>query len=186
MTPKNFTAFCLLFLVMTSLKAQHEIVPEKGYTPQIGIMVDMLDEIKDRVTEDVKDLSQEQTDFLFDDKANSIGAIIMHLIATEAYYQSETLEGRPWTNEERQQYEMAGGLGSESREGIKGKPIQYYLDLWDEVRAKSHAGLKEKDDAWFASQIDEGVNIHWVWFHVLEHGASHMGQISLVKARLPR
>lgn len=185
MRNKLTLAFCLLFLVTTSLKSQNEIIPREGYSTQIGIMVDMLDELKDRISENVKDLSQEQTDYHFDDKANSIGAIIMHLIATEAYYQSETLEGKPWTAEEKEQYQLAGGLGPDSKGKFKGKPIQYYLDLWDEVRAKTHAGFKEKDDKWFAEQIDDGVNNHWVWFHVLEHEASHMGQISLIKARLP-
>ncbi len=57
-------------------------------------MVDMLEELKDRLTEDIRDLDQAETDYLFDDKANSIGAIIMHLVATESYYQVETLEAR--------------------------------------------------------------------------------------------
>ena len=77
-------------------------------------------------------------------------------------------------------------MGPESREAIKGKPIKYYLDLWDTVREKTLAGLKKRDDAWFASDVDEGINNHWVWFHVLEHLAAHMGQIDLVKKRLPQ
>mgnify|MGYP001827458025 FL=1 len=183
---KRILLVCLLLAISLPTQAQNEIIPVEGYSTQIGIMVFMLDDMKDRISNDVKELSQEQTDFLFDDKANSIGAIIMHLIATEAYYQTETLEGRPWTEEEKKLYATAGGLGAESRDGLKGKPIQYYLDLWDEVRKKSHKGLKEKDDEWFAQQIDEGINNHYVWYHVLEHAASHMGQISLIKARLPQ
>ena len=185
MSIKRFILLSLSFLVFCSMRAQHEIIPEEGYSTQIGVMVDMLEDLKDRITEDVKDLSQEQTDFQFDEKANSVGAIIMHLIANESYYQVETLEGRSWTEEEKNLYELAGGLGPDSRDQFQGKPIEHYLELWDQVRAKTLTGLKEKDDQWFASQIDEGVNNHWVWFHVLEHSASHMGQISLVKARMP-
>lgn len=176
----------LLLAISLPVQAQNEVVPVEGYSTQIGIMVFMLDDMKDRITDQVKELSQEQIDYVFDDKANSIGAIMMHLIATEAYYQSETLEGRPWTEEEKKLYSTAGGLGAESREEFKGKPVQYYLDLWDEVRKKSLNGLKEKDDIWFAEQIDEGINNHYVWYHVLEHAASHMGQIALVKARIPQ
>jgi len=62
--------FCFSFSVVN---AQYEIKPEKGYTPQIGLMVDMLEELKDRLTEDISDLDQAETDYLFDDKANSIG-----------------------------------------------------------------------------------------------------------------
>ena len=184
-TPRKI--YCLLVFCssLSLLHGQYEIKPAEGYTPQIGVMVDMLEDLKDRITEDVKDLTLEETDFLFDGEANSIGALIMHLVANESYYQVETLEERQWTPEEAEFFMAAGGLGPKAREKYRGKPIQYYLDLWDEVRAKTLAGLKTRDDAWFASGIDEGVNNHWVWFHVMEHSANHMGQIALVKNRLP-
>lgn len=180
----------LVFLFLCSscsiAYAQHQILPEEGFTPQIGIMVDMLQELKDRLSQEVKDLDQAQTDFLFDENANSIGAMLMHIMATEAYTQVETLQGRQWTDEEQAFWIVAGGLGDESREKIKGKPISYYLDLWDEIRAKTLEGLKKKDDAWFAANIDEGINNHWAWFHILEHQAAHMGQVAIVKKRLPK
>ena len=178
-------AFLLLSNSLITVHGQNEIRPAEGYTPQIGIMVNMLEDLKDRISADVSGLTLEQTDYLIDEDANSIGVMIMHLVANESYYQVETLEGRQWTEEEASLLALAGGMGPEAREQLKGNPIQYYLDLWDEVRKKSLAGLKEKDDAWFASYIDEGINNHWVWFHVMEHMAAHMGQIAMVKARLP-
>ena len=66
--------FCFSFGI---INAQHEIIPKEGYSTQIGIMVDMLEEVKDLVTEQVRELTLEETDFLFDDQANSIGAILM-------------------------------------------------------------------------------------------------------------
>lgn len=182
---KNATLL-ILFFSLSFVNAQYEIKPEKGYTPQIGVMVNMLKDLKNRITELTRDLDQAETDYLFDDKANSIGALIMHLVSTEAYYQVETLEGLTWTDEEAEFWGVAGGLGEKTRDKIKGKPIKYYLDLWDQVRKKTLEGLKAKDDAWFASSIDEGVNNYWVWFHVLEHSANHMGQIALVKNRLTK
>ena len=181
---KSVTLLVLCFSI-SLVNAQYEIKPEKGYTPQIGIMVDMLEDLKNRIADMAKDLNQEETDYLFDEKANSIGAIIMHIVATESYTWVETLEERSWTDEEGEFWGIAGGLGAESRDKLKGKPIKYYLDLWDQVRKKTLEGLKGKDDAWFAANIDEGVNNHWAWFHVLEHSANHMGQIALVKSRLP-
>ena len=182
---RTLLSLVVLCLFLSVSNAQGVIEPAEGYSPQIGIMVDMLEEIKDIITEDVKDLSQEQTDFLLDDKANSIGAMIMHIAATEAYFQVETLEGRTWTEEEAKFWSIAGALTDETRAKLKGKPIAYYLDLWNEVRMKTLEGLKTKDDAWFASSIDEGINFHWAWFHILKHTAAHRGQISLVKSRLP-
>ena len=181
---KRIAAMVVLCFSFSLANAQYEIIPEEGYSPQIGTMVDMLEDIKDRITEDVRDLNQEETDYLFDDKANSIGSIIMHLVSTESYYQVETLEERAWTDEEIEFWGIAGELGTETREKLKGKPIKYYLDLWDQVREKSLEGLKSRDDEWFASSVEEGINYHWVWFHVLEHSANHMGQIALIKNRL--
>jgi uncharacterized damage-inducible protein DinB len=170
---------------MACLQAQYIIEPAEGYSTQIGIMVEMLEDLKARISANVQDLSQRQTDYMIDEKGNSIGALLMHIMATEAYTQVETLEGRNWTAEEAAFWNAAGELGAVSRAKIKGKPITYYLELWDEVRAKTLDGLKQRDDAWFASMIEEGMNYHWAWFHVLEHTANHMGQIASVKNRLP-
>ena len=176
----------LLCFSISIIWAQGEIKPVEGYAPQIGFMVDMLEEMKELIEEQTRDLNQAETDFLFDEQANSIGAMIMHMAATEAYIQVETLEERQWTEEERSFWAVAGGLGEQSRTNLKGKPITYYLDLWDEVRKKTLQGLKTKDDAWFAASIGEGMNNHWAWFHILKHSANHRGQIALVKARLPK
>ena len=98
----------LTCLLTTVGYGQYEIIPADGYTLQIGTMVAMLEDLKGRITDQVKDLSIEETDYHFDDKANSIGAIIMHLIATESYYQVETLEIRPWSADEMKTWGAAG------------------------------------------------------------------------------
>ena len=175
----------LYFMISGSIMAQYIVEPSEGYTPQIGIMVDMLEELKSIIEEEVRELSIEQTDFLIDEQANSIGAMIMHIAATEAYIQVESIEGRRWTDEEQEFWSAGGGLGDDSRATIKGKPVSYYLELWDQVRAKTLEGFKTKDDEWFAGNIDENMNAHWAWFHVLKHTAQHHGQIALVKKRLP-
>lgn len=175
----------VICLTTTTTFAQNEIKPAEGYTPQIGLMVNMLEDLKDRITAEVKDLDLTETDFQYDEDANSIGSLVMHLVSTEAYYQIETLESRQLTEDEQARLGVAGGLNDESKKILKGKPIQHYLDLWNEVRQKTLAGLKTKDDAWFASNIEEGINYHWVWYHVMEHSANHMGQIGTVKNRLP-
>ena len=182
---KKITALSILFLSFSSLNAQYEMEPVEGYSPRIGLMVYMLEDLKRRITEEVQDLNQSQTDFMFDEDANSIGSLIMHLVSTEAYFQIETLEGRQWTEQEQERLGIAGGLNDETKRQLKGKPIHHYLDLWGEVREKTLAGLKTKDDTWFASSVDEGMNYHWAWYHVMEHSANHMGQIALVKNRLP-
>ncbi len=149
-------------------------------------MVYMLEDLKNRITEQVKDLDQTQIDFLYDADANSIGALIMHLVSTESYYQTATLMEREWTAAERTRLGVAGELNKEVKSILKGEPIAYYLDLWDEVREKTLKALQTKDDDWFASNLEEGLNYHYIWYHVMEHSANHMGQIATIKNRLPK
>lgn len=176
-----------LFIVSMTIQAQNMIGPKEGFTPQIGTMVSMLNDLSNRVEYTVKDLSTEELDFLMDDKANRIGSLIMHLAATEAFYQVYTFENREFNDEEKAQWEVAMGLGDEAREEYQGQDVNYYLDIYKGVREKTISLLKEKDDAWFAS-VPKGYNMnnHWAWFHVMEHQSSHLGQILLIKKRLPK
>jgi len=74
------------------------------------------------------------------------------------------------------------GIG---REKFQGKPIQYYLDIYDEVRAKTLEEFKKKDDDWLLKKEDGyDTNNYWSWFHVMEHQSSHLGQILLMKKRI--
>ncbi|UZD23630.1 DinB family protein [Algoriphagus halophytocola] len=166
--------------------AQLTISPAKGYDHDIGNMISMLEDLRARIIRSTEGLNQAQTDFLLDEKANRIGAMIMHLAATEVYYQAYTFERRSFNEEEKAKWETALYLGEDARNEFVGKPISYYLDAWTEVRVKTKELLKTKDDDWFSSNIEgEKVSNHWAWFHVMEHQANHMGQINMLRSRLP-
>ncbi|WP_299125596.1 DUF664 domain-containing protein [uncultured Winogradskyella sp.] len=178
------TLLLVAFLSTSFAFAQNEIKPPKGFTKDIGNMISMLDNLKQRVERNVRNLNQEGTDFLLDENANSPGAIIYHLAATEAYYQVYTFEGRGFNAEEKKKWETALSLGDKAREEFKDKPIQYYMDIYDNVRKKTKELLKTKDDEWFKKKIGNMSN-HWAWFHVMEHQANHMGQLAMITKRIP-
>ncbi len=180
---KKLSLLLVLFLVCLPLFSQNTIKPPKGYSQDIGNMISMLDNLKQRVERNVAGLDQAGADFLLDENANSPGAIIYHLAATETYYQAYTFEGRGFNAEEKEKWETALSLGEKARKEFKGKPIKYYLDLYDEVREKTKELLKTKDDKWFAKKNGTMSN-HWAWFHVMEHQANHMGQLALITKRI--
>jgi len=180
---KKLSLLLVLFLVCSPLFSQNTIKPPKGYSHDIGNMISMLDNLKQRVERNVVGLDQAGTDFLLDEEANSAGAIIYHLAATEAYYQAYTFEGRGFNTEEKKKWETALNLGEKARKEYKGKPIRYYLDLYDAVREKTKELLKIKDDKWFEKKNGNMSN-HWAWFHVMEHQANHMGQLALITKRI--
>jgi len=72
------------------------IGPQKGYTPEIGTLVSMMAFTRMQVVANVKGLSQQDLDFLLDAKANTIGALLMHLAATETYYGMNSFGGIKW------------------------------------------------------------------------------------------
>ncbi|REG88575.1 mycothiol transferase [Algoriphagus antarcticus] len=183
---KSFLIFTLV-LVSSSLSfGQNTMNPPEGYDHDTGTMVSMLENLRARIIYSTQELNQEQTDFLLDDKANRIGAMIMHLAATEVYYQAYTFEGRGFNKEEKKKWETALNLGDEARAEFVGKPIQYYLEIWSKVRQNTLDMLKTKDDKWFGELAKGGqTDNHWAWFHVMEHQANHMGQINMLRSRLP-
>jgi uncharacterized damage-inducible protein DinB len=165
------------------------IGPRKGYSPQIGVLVSMLNYNRHTILQMVQSLTMKQLDHLHDPKANSIGALILHLGAVDKYYQVNTFEGRQdFNNKEKAEWDAALNLGDDGRKSIKGHDLQYYIDRITSVREHTLKELKERDDKWL-SRVDptkkEPVNNYWKWFHVCEHESNHRGQIAWLKGRLP-
>jgi hypothetical protein len=144
------------------------------------------------VLDSVKGMSQKDLDFLLDDKANTIGALLLHLAATDRIYQINTFEGNPLKDlpdSYKQQFGIAMQLGEPARKSIKGNNLDYYLNILGETRDKSLGEFRKRDDTWLLT-IDKGwgwgpTNNYCKWFHVCEHESNHNGQIKLLKTRLP-
>lgn len=168
------------------------IGPKKGYSPQIGTLVSMMAWMRMIVLDSVKGMSQKDLDFLLDDKANTIGALLLHLAATDRIYQINTFEGNPLKDlpdSYKQQFGIAMQLGEPARKSIKGNNLDYYLNIVGETRDKSLGEFRKRDDTWLLT-IDKGwgwgpTNNYCKWFHVCEHESNHNGQIKLLKTRLP-
>ncbi|WP_433765007.1 DinB family protein [Flavobacterium ginsenosidimutans] len=158
----------------------------EGASPKIADMISMLEDLKARVERTVKNMSQYEIDYLHDAEANRIGALVMHLAAAEKYYQVFTFENRDFNEEEKKKWGNALDLDQGGRDEFKGHDIQYYLDIYNEVRAKTIEELKKRDDAWFAEvQTRYDWTNQYCWFHVMEHQSSHLGQILFLKKRIP-
>src|ERR1700728_2848541 len=72
------------------------IGPKEGYSPQIGTLVSEMAFMRSQVLNNVKGLTMEQLDWLMDNKANTIGALLFHLCATDAFYHEHTFKGVAW------------------------------------------------------------------------------------------
>jgi hypothetical protein len=168
------------------------IGPKPGYTPQVGTIVTMLTWMERAVLGPTRSLKQQDLDFLFDKNANTIGALMLHLAATETYYQMNTFDGMKWdswSDDIKKKWDPAMNLGDAGRATIKGHDRDYYVNILHEVREKTLAEFRKKEDVWFLA-ADKGwpwgpTNNLCKWFHVCEHEAHHTGQIALLRKRLP-
>jgi uncharacterized damage-inducible protein DinB len=168
------------------------IGPREGFSPQVGTLVSMLEWMRSAILQPVQGLTMTQLDYLHDSKANSIGALLLHLAAIERLYQLNTFEGRKWNDWDamtKKDWAVAAGLGEAARQTIRGHNLDYYLDLLREGREHTLAELRKRDDVWLM-QIDRGwtwgpTNNYCKWFHVCEHESNHNGQIKWIKGRLP-
>ena len=166
--------------------------PKKGYSPQIGTLVSMMAFMRDQVLRSVKGMSVKDLDFLLDEKANRIGALLLHLVAVEKFYQANTFDGmtpdklpEAW----KEKWGPAMELGDPGRKQIQGNTLDFYLSSLSETREKTLEEFRKRDDAWLmAADKTWGwgpTNNYCKWFHVTEHEANHNGQIKLLKTRIP-
>jgi hypothetical protein len=160
----------------------------------VGTFVSLLTWMREAngVISATKNLTTADLDCLIDPNANTIGALMLHLAATETYYQLNTFEGRKWDSwpdSVKKQWDPAMNLGDLGRKTIKGHDRNYYLNLLQGTRAKTLAEFSKRDDAWFMA-VDKDwpwgpTNNYCKWFHVCEHEAHHTGQIAFLRKRLP-
>ena len=176
----------------TGLNDRNIIGPKEGFTPQLGTLVSMMNWMRFVILRPVKGMSVKDLDYLIDDNANSIGAMLWHLAATERYYQINTFENREWGDWDQKDiddWSIASGLGQKAREIIKGNPLEFYLEKLETVREHTLKEFAKRDDNWLMS-VDEQwgwgpTNNYCKWFHVCEHESNHNGQFKFIKSRLP-
>jgi len=166
--------------------------PKEGFSPQIGTLVSMMNWMRMVMLSPVRGMSTEDLDYLVDEKANSIGAMLWHLASTERFYQIHTFEGRQWGDwdeEDKLNWSVASGLGDEARKTIKGNDLDFYLQKLSDVRENTLRELANLDDDWLM-YVDKKwpwgpTNNYCKWFHVCEHESNHNGQFKFIKSRLP-
>jgi len=178
--------------VSPAVASDNIIGPKPGYSPQVGTLVAMLTWMRETILRPVQGMTADQLDYLTDDKANTIGAMLFHLAATERFYQLHTLDNRQWGDwpeADKKRFTAASQLGEVGRKTIKGNSLEYYLDILHEVRANTLSAFKTRDDVWLMT-VDKNwpwgpTNTYCKWFHVCEHESNHNGQIKWLKSRLP-
>ena len=168
------------------------IGPQEGYSPQIGTLLSTMTMMRTWIVRQVDGLSTEQLDFQIDEESNSIGAMLLHLAATERYYQLNTFDDMSWgswSDEIKKEWDIPMNLGKAAREKIKGNDLNYYLTKLEEVRSTTIKEFAKRDDEWLQKSVpffeNKPTNNYCKWFHVCEHESNHNGQIKFIMKRFP-
>jgi uncharacterized damage-inducible protein DinB len=164
--------------------------PMPGYSPQIGTLVSEMIWMRTMALAAVRSMTQAQLDFLLDAKANRIGALLLHLAATDRWYQLNTFENvspqRVDAHPAYKDWVVPMNLGEPARQQIKGHDLDYYLNIMRETREKTLAEFRKRDDDWLLVAHGASINNLCKWFHVCEHESHHTGQIAMIAGRAPR
>ncbi len=167
------------------------IGPKEGYAPQVGTLVSMMNWMRGVILQPVYGMSVKDLDYRHDDQSDSTGVILMHLVATERFYQINTFEEGVHFESGRkgnQLYRAASSLGSAGWKTFNGKDLDYYLEKLESCRQFSLAEMKKYDDSWLEVTDDNfwesPTNNYCKWFHVVEHESNHNGLIKYLKRRL--
>lgn len=169
----------------------HIIGPKDGFSPQVGTLLSMMTWMRNVVVLGVENMEKEELDNLHDSKSNSIGAMLLHLAATERQYQIRTFEWDiEFKGDGKINWDAAMRLGDKGRKYIKGYSLDYYLNNLSETRLTTINEFKQRDDYWLSKVEPSGfqnlpTNNYCKWFHVCEHESNHNGQIKWIKSRLP-
>lgn len=158
-----------------------------GYTPNISRLICMMNYARQVTLHSVNGLTVKELDHIFDDKSNSIGALLLHIASVEYFYQKFTFEERDLTEEENSKWIAALDLGEKGQKEIRGNDLDHYINILSELRNRTYELLKGKDDAWLEKKVSYGkteANNYHLWFHVFEDEINHRGQISWLRKRI--
>lgn len=169
---------------------RYTIEPLEGFSNKIGELAFMLDHTRTLTLGEVSGFQRSDLDYLEDGSSNSIGALLYHIAAIEKVHQLITFENRDFTEEEFAEWGAAIELGAKARKEIKGKSLDFYLQLLHDTRNETLRLLREKEDSWLyaGGAWPNGVpfNHYYLWFHVMEDEISHRGQIRMMKKKLKK
>lgn len=170
--------------------------PVPGYSPQIGRYVAQLAEVRADLLQELDGLTPAQLDWHPDDQTESIGTLLLHLDAVEWSWIHQDIFGAaddayPGSWAEAMPIRMKVPQ-------VQGRPLAAYLGQLAATRARTLETLQGFTDADLSRLVGEAepppgqaprsilYTIDWIIWHIIEHEATHVGQVELLRRLAPR
>jgi uncharacterized damage-inducible protein DinB len=152
----------------------------KELPPRVALFYSMMERARRNLLKRVETLSKETIDYSPEPKMiESIGTLLLHIAAVEYGWIFEDIGGQEMEYE-KWKY---GFSVREGKDQIEGKDVEFYLSRLREVRQEVFKFLKTLSDNDLDSMVDvdsEKVSVEWILFHLIEHEAMHIGQVSVL------
>lgn len=154
-------------------------------SPRVSFLFSMMEKTRNRLLRVIEELPDETIDFTPDvENVETIGTLLLHIAGVEWSWIFEDIDGEEMDYE---RWKYAFPL-RENLTQLTGNGKQFYIDRLHEVRKEIRQRLREMDDSSLHQLVDIGhaeVTVEWILFHLMEHEAMHIGQISILN-RLSR
>jgi len=155
--------------------------------PRVALLWGMLEATREKTHQFVNGLSEKELSTRAVPGAHTIGTLLTHIAETELSWIKEVILGKPLTPEEKEAF----------RSDLYGKPddtqapaisLEFFLKNLEQVRHLTEETVFKFKDADLESiRIEKGKEKHyedsigWILYHLVEHEASHQGQIAMLK-----
>ena len=152
-------------------------------SPRISKWYAQMYEIRQWLLHMIGDLSIEEIDFTPDERTvESVGTLLIHIAAVEWSWIFEDIDGLEMDFDKfKHGFSLRPNVNIQQ---IEGKTLQFYITMLDEVREQVYERMQQLTDEDLEKEVEENGNkftIDWIFFHLVEHEAMHVGQISLLK-----
>ncbi|MFW9842764.1 MAG: DinB family protein [Candidatus Thorarchaeota archaeon] len=162
---------------------------------QVGIFASQLDNQMDKLLAAVEGLSVAQLEWQMQPGMNTIGMLLAHVAVVNVFWILVAPKGiAPDTEGNEFIKGVIGIRGDEDGlpleksgrhpENLSGKSLADYTGMLESAQRAIHKELRSWDDTMLEPDFtlgDRRISRAWVLYHVIEHLASHLGQILLLK-----
>ncbi|MFW9922407.1 MAG: DinB family protein [Candidatus Thorarchaeota archaeon] len=160
-----------------------QLTKDNELTPRVAEFFSFMNEARQYLLKMISDVDNIMLDFTPNERTvETIGTLLLHIAGVEWSWIIADIEGKVIPFEK---WKYAYALSNDvNLPQLIGKGIKYYLEILAQVREEVYVKLKEftDDDLDRIVKIEgKKFTIEWILYHVIEHEAVHIGQISLLK-----
>ena len=154
--------------------------------PTIHYLLSMLEDSRNVTLKAIRDISQEELNWQPFEGWNTIGALLLHTHSVNEVLRIKYVENRILTAEETKTHHANVTLGEHLPKVLADHPLDFYLKKLEASRERLVNAVSALDQETFYKvrkgyDPENGCNLAWVLYHIVEDELNHKGQIMLIR-----